>query len=248
MMGRVEELLVAEELWNDHKKLIFFPFSSAATCTNRPLEVDQSGLNTGFLEKWDFFNPEEVQLGQFRAAIAQFRIVNPVKTPLQVDFATLQMPEIAFLPKLHFLLMDSEVGPIIFERFSRVMARIFVQKGAPLIFHRFLFREYQRGYVKSSVLAPLLAESEIFVNSDWCKAYPVAELQLENLNSSLYKSNQLTLTPEKFMDLNSINLVSDPYSTWVEKYKIYVALQKDLLAHNLHHPLSIDKFLQHASF
>ncbi|MQM15777.1 hypothetical protein Taro_048729 [Colocasia esculenta] len=34
-------LLVAEELWNDHKKLIFFPFSSAASCTNRPLEVDQ---------------------------------------------------------------------------------------------------------------------------------------------------------------------------------------------------------------
>ncbi|MQL68249.1 hypothetical protein Taro_000508 [Colocasia esculenta] len=40
-MGRVEELLVAEELWNDHKKLFFFPFSSAATCTNCPLEVDQ---------------------------------------------------------------------------------------------------------------------------------------------------------------------------------------------------------------
>ncbi|MQM09906.1 hypothetical protein Taro_042789 [Colocasia esculenta] len=39
-MGRVEELLVAEELWNDHKKLFFFPLSSAATCTNRPLEVD----------------------------------------------------------------------------------------------------------------------------------------------------------------------------------------------------------------
>ncbi|MQM11975.1 hypothetical protein Taro_044890 [Colocasia esculenta] len=40
--GRVEELLVAEELWNDHKKLIFFPRLSATTCTNRPLEVDQS--------------------------------------------------------------------------------------------------------------------------------------------------------------------------------------------------------------
>ncbi|MQL85691.1 hypothetical protein Taro_018229 [Colocasia esculenta] len=39
--GHVEELWVAEELWNNHKKLIFFPFSSAATCTNRPLEVDQ---------------------------------------------------------------------------------------------------------------------------------------------------------------------------------------------------------------
>ncbi|MQM03766.1 hypothetical protein Taro_036556, partial [Colocasia esculenta] len=40
-LGRVEELLVAEELWNDHKKLIFFPFSSAANCTNRPLEINQ---------------------------------------------------------------------------------------------------------------------------------------------------------------------------------------------------------------
>ncbi|MQL94994.1 hypothetical protein Taro_027657 [Colocasia esculenta] len=35
------ELLVAEELWNDHKKPFFFPFSSAVTCTNHPLEVDQ---------------------------------------------------------------------------------------------------------------------------------------------------------------------------------------------------------------
>ncbi|MQL90193.1 hypothetical protein Taro_022782 [Colocasia esculenta] len=40
-VGRVEELLVAEELWNDHKKPFFFPFSSAATCTNHSLEVDQ---------------------------------------------------------------------------------------------------------------------------------------------------------------------------------------------------------------
>ncbi|MQL92638.1 hypothetical protein Taro_025265 [Colocasia esculenta] len=39
--GRVEELLVTEELWNNHKKPFFFPFSSAATCTNHPLEVDQ---------------------------------------------------------------------------------------------------------------------------------------------------------------------------------------------------------------
>ncbi|MQL98532.1 hypothetical protein Taro_031240 [Colocasia esculenta] len=39
--GRVEELLVAEELWNDHKKLIFFPVASAVTCTDNHLEVDQ---------------------------------------------------------------------------------------------------------------------------------------------------------------------------------------------------------------
>ncbi|MQL84135.1 hypothetical protein Taro_016635 [Colocasia esculenta] len=42
VLGCVEELVVAKELWNDHKKLIFFPFPSAETCTNCPLEVDQS--------------------------------------------------------------------------------------------------------------------------------------------------------------------------------------------------------------
>ncbi|MQL70485.1 hypothetical protein Taro_002790 [Colocasia esculenta] len=42
LSGRVEELLVDEELWNDHKKLIFFPVASAATCTDSHLEVDQS--------------------------------------------------------------------------------------------------------------------------------------------------------------------------------------------------------------
>ncbi|MQL71753.1 hypothetical protein Taro_004074 [Colocasia esculenta] len=39
--GRVEELLGAGELWIDHKKDIFFPCSSSATCTNCQLEVDQ---------------------------------------------------------------------------------------------------------------------------------------------------------------------------------------------------------------
>ncbi|MQM15719.1 hypothetical protein Taro_048671 [Colocasia esculenta] len=39
--GHVEELLVAEELWNDHKKLNFFPVASAATCTDSHLEVYQ---------------------------------------------------------------------------------------------------------------------------------------------------------------------------------------------------------------
>ncbi|MQL89121.1 hypothetical protein Taro_021689 [Colocasia esculenta] len=50
--GRVEELLVAEELWNDHKKPFFFPFSSAATCTNHSLEVDQRRL-----EPWRWRSP-----------------------------------------------------------------------------------------------------------------------------------------------------------------------------------------------
>ncbi|MQM04470.1 hypothetical protein Taro_037270 [Colocasia esculenta] len=39
--GRVEEFMVAGEQEIVHTKPFFFPFSSAATCTNRPLEVDQ---------------------------------------------------------------------------------------------------------------------------------------------------------------------------------------------------------------
>ncbi|MQL97920.1 hypothetical protein Taro_030614 [Colocasia esculenta] len=42
--GRVEELLVVGEQEIVHTKPFFFPFSSAATCTNHPLEVDQSLL------------------------------------------------------------------------------------------------------------------------------------------------------------------------------------------------------------
>ncbi|MQM19433.1 hypothetical protein Taro_052438 [Colocasia esculenta] len=38
--GPMDEFLVARELWIDHKKLIFFPFSSTATCTNHLLGVE----------------------------------------------------------------------------------------------------------------------------------------------------------------------------------------------------------------
>ncbi|MQM18172.1 hypothetical protein Taro_051159 [Colocasia esculenta] len=40
--GRVEEFLADGELWNDHKKVIFFPCSSATTCATRPHGVEQS--------------------------------------------------------------------------------------------------------------------------------------------------------------------------------------------------------------
>ncbi|MQL78450.1 hypothetical protein Taro_010876, partial [Colocasia esculenta] len=108
----------------------------------------------------------EVQLGQCRATITQLRTENPVNVPLQVDFASLKMPDILFLPKLHFLLMDSNV------------------------------------------------ESERFLNSEWCKVYHEAAIHLDQMNSSLAQSNQPNLTPEQFMDLNSINLLVDPYSIW----------------------------------
>ncbi|MQM17374.1 hypothetical protein Taro_050345 [Colocasia esculenta] len=39
--GRVEKFLAAGEQEIVHTKAFFSPFSSTATCTNRPLEVDQ---------------------------------------------------------------------------------------------------------------------------------------------------------------------------------------------------------------
>ncbi|MQM08694.1 hypothetical protein Taro_041553 [Colocasia esculenta] len=48
--GRVEECWAAGELWIDHKKVIFFPFSSASACANRPLGVDQS-VSVGTLNR-----------------------------------------------------------------------------------------------------------------------------------------------------------------------------------------------------
>ncbi|MQL80279.1 hypothetical protein Taro_012719 [Colocasia esculenta] len=45
--GRVGEFLVAGEQEIIHTKPFFFPFSSAATCTNHPLKVDQSEMLTG---------------------------------------------------------------------------------------------------------------------------------------------------------------------------------------------------------
>ncbi|MQL84995.1 hypothetical protein Taro_017508 [Colocasia esculenta] len=53
-LGHVEELLVAEELWNTHTKPFFFPFSSAATCTNRLVEVDQRGPQASNLDSAPF--------------------------------------------------------------------------------------------------------------------------------------------------------------------------------------------------
>ncbi|MQM06781.1 hypothetical protein Taro_039610 [Colocasia esculenta] len=52
--GRVEDFLVAGEQEIVHIKPFFFPFSSAATCTNHPLEVDQRW----YYDLLWFFSPE----------------------------------------------------------------------------------------------------------------------------------------------------------------------------------------------
>ena len=68
-----------------------------------------------------------MQLGQFQGAVALLKVENPVNCSFKVNFATLQIPDTMFLPKLHSLVMDSSVGPVIFERFGRVMGRISAQ-------------------------------------------------------------------------------------------------------------------------
>ncbi|MQM12356.1 hypothetical protein Taro_045273 [Colocasia esculenta] len=50
--GRVEEFLVAGEQEIAHTKPFFFPFLSAVTCTNRPLEVDQRSPDPDEAENW----------------------------------------------------------------------------------------------------------------------------------------------------------------------------------------------------
>ncbi|MQM21346.1 hypothetical protein Taro_054385 [Colocasia esculenta] len=48
--------------------------------------------------------------------------------------------------------------------------------------------------------------------------------------------------------MNSIHLVRDPFATWVDRYKVYVAMRLELKQKQLFYPISIDQFLQHASF
>ncbi|MQL83660.1 hypothetical protein Taro_016152, partial [Colocasia esculenta] len=66
----------------------------------------------------------EVQLGQFKQAITALTTAVAHTEAVQIDFASLQLPEEISLPQIHFLVMESSVGSIIFEHFARVMGRI----------------------------------------------------------------------------------------------------------------------------
>ncbi|MQM09662.1 hypothetical protein Taro_042539 [Colocasia esculenta] len=107
---------------------------------------------------------------------------------------------------------------------------------------------YHRGLIKSDVLAPLLSECERLSPSEWEKHYHQAAQQLDTLNSSLIRSGKPSLSVEEFLDLNSINLVQDPFAIWIERYKVYEPLKRELHQHKIFYPISIDRFLQHASF
>ncbi|MQM16028.1 hypothetical protein Taro_048983 [Colocasia esculenta] len=190
----------------------------------------------------------EVQLSQFKRAISALTPDISHTSDVQVDFATLQVPEEIALPLIHFLVMESSVGSIIFERFARVMGRIKVQKGCLVAFPRFLFREYHQGHVSAEVLAPILSECERLTSSDWSKFYPLSAQQLFEINEAQAREGKPTISPATFLDMNSIHLVDDPFKVWEERYKVYVAMHKALTDNHNHYPVTMDQFLTCASF
>ncbi|MQL88760.1 hypothetical protein Taro_021327 [Colocasia esculenta] len=190
----------------------------------------------------------ESQLGQFRAAIRALSSCTAHTESLQVNFATLVIPDVVFLPPLHALIMDSSVGTLIFERAVRVMARLFVQDGRDLSFPRFVFRQYLQGHIKADVLAPILSECERLSPEEWTKLYPLSAQQLGDLNASQASSNQPPLSPGEFLDANSLHLIRDSYLTWVERYKVFFALKKELRSLQIAYPLKIEAFLRFSSF
>ncbi|MQM23257.1 hypothetical protein Taro_056320 [Colocasia esculenta] len=165
----------------------------------------------------------ESQLGQFRAAIRALSSSTAHTESLQVDFATLVIPDVVFLPPLHALIMDSSLGTLIFERAAM-------------------------GHIKADVLAPILSECEWLSPADWTKLYPLSAQQLGDLNASQASSNQPPLSLGEFLDANSLHLIPDSYLTWVERYKVFFALNKELRSLQIDYPLKIESFLRFASF
>ncbi|MQM16530.1 hypothetical protein Taro_049487 [Colocasia esculenta] len=190
----------------------------------------------------------EAQLCQFRKAISALTPDISQSSDIQVDFATLQIPEEIALPQIHFLVMESSVGSIIFECFARVLGRIKVQKGYLVSFTRFLFREYHQGHVSAEVLSPILSECERLTSSEWSKFYPLLAQQLFALNEAQAREGKPAISPATFLDMNSINLVNDPFKVWEERYKVYVAMHKALRDNHNHYPVTMDQFLTCASF
>ncbi|MQM16314.1 hypothetical protein Taro_049270 [Colocasia esculenta] len=63
---------------------------------------------------------------------------------------------------------------------------------------------------------------------DWARFYPLSAQQLDDLNASQVKINKPPVSADEFQDMNSIHLVRDPFATWVERYKVYVAMRLEL--------------------
>ncbi|MQL99052.1 hypothetical protein Taro_031766 [Colocasia esculenta] len=102
--------------------------------------------------------------------------------------------------------------------------------------------------LEGSFIQDIKDEFERLSPSDWERLYPLTAQQLLDLNASQARSNQPPLSAVKFLDLNSIHLVRDPFDMWVERYKVYISMKKELKHQQIFYPISIDQFLQHANF
>ncbi|MQM09365.1 hypothetical protein Taro_042232 [Colocasia esculenta] len=104
-------------------------------------------------------------------------------------------------------------------------------------------REYHLGHVKAEVLSPILSECERLTSSEWSQFYPLSAQQLSALNEAQAREGKPDISPATFLDMNSINLVDDPFKVWEERYKVYVALHHALRAKHNHYPVTMDQFL-----
>ncbi|MQL76863.1 hypothetical protein Taro_009265 [Colocasia esculenta] len=190
----------------------------------------------------------EVQFYQFHSAIVMLRSEHPINLPLQVDFAHLQVDSPVLLPKLHSLVFDSDAGSHAFDMFAKQMGRMSAKQGRMPSFLRFIFREYHSGRISSQVLGPLISECERLSPSAWETLYKESHLQLQAINSSLFRQNKPILSAEAFLDLNSVNPVQEIYVQWAARYTAFYALKKDLLDQKIFYPISLDRFLHRASF
>ncbi|MQL94503.1 hypothetical protein Taro_027158 [Colocasia esculenta] len=235
-----EAPLPLSEWFQIHHKNLFGPFNQKEIKFIRQYQMYNNYCYVNRLP--------ESQLGQFQEAIRALSSSTAPSDSLKVDFATLVIPDVVFLPPLHALIMDSSVGTLIFKRAARVMARLFVQDGRDLSFPRFVFKQYLQGHIKADVLAPILSECHRLSLADWTKLYPLSAQQLGDLNASQASSNQPPLSPGKFLDANSLHPIRDSYLTWVERYKVFFALKKELRSLQIDYPLKIEAFLRFASF
>ncbi|MQM09716.1 hypothetical protein Taro_042593 [Colocasia esculenta] len=207
-----EAHLSLSEWFQIHHKSLFGPFIQKEIKFIRQYKM--------YCDYCYLHNIPEVQLGQFRQAIHDLSSRVAHTQPLRVDFSTLVIPDVVFLPPLHSLIMDSSVGTLMFEWAAQVMARLSVQEGRNLAFHRFVFKQYLQGYLKADVLAPILSECERLSPADWEKLYTLSAQQLKELNTSQARSHKPLLTLAKFLDANSLHLVRDSFLKWEERYKV----------------------------
>ncbi|MQL96594.1 hypothetical protein Taro_029281 [Colocasia esculenta] len=85
-------------------------------------------------------------------------------------------------------------------------------------------------------------------SDEWLKHYPLSAQQLSDLNASQAQANLPPLTPGDFLDANSRHLIRNTFAVWLERFKIFHDLKKELQSHQIFYPIKMDKFLLFAIF